>query len=183
MGGPVCSKIGFYMGQVTTHHAGEKESGIERLQRVAAARRPDDRLFSGFLPACYHGLPDFDLAERDDDDLYAVAQAHLNLGRVRHQGETLIRVLSPNRDRDGWSSDRSIVLLVTDDAPFLVDDFGLLGEIAQSELAATMLEGLTASNVEGLAMWPESLRHHLPPEWPGRLQFGRPTDCQKGFEP
>ena len=106
---------------LTTQHAGERESGVERLQRVAAARRPDDPLFSGFLPACYHELPEFDLAERDDDDLYAVAQAHLNVGRVRQKGETLIRVLSPNRDRDGWSSDRTIVLLVTDDAPFLVD--------------------------------------------------------------
>ena len=104
----------------TTQHAGERESGIDRLHRVAA-RRPDDSLFAGFLPACYQELPDFDLAARDDDDLYAVARAHLDVGRVRRPGETLIRVLSPNRDRDGWSSDRTIALLVTDDAPFLVD--------------------------------------------------------------
>jgi glutamate dehydrogenase len=32
-----------------------------------------------------------------------------------------VRVLSPDRDRDGWHSDRSVVLIVTDDAPFLVD--------------------------------------------------------------
>ena len=106
---------------LTTQHAGDRESGIERLRRVAASRRPDDRLFTGFLPACYEELPDFDLAERADDDLYAVAQAHLNVGRVRRPGETLIRVISPNRDRDGWSSERTIALLVTDDAPFLVD--------------------------------------------------------------
>src|SRR4029079_20725 len=120
IGGPVCRKIGIGMG-LTTHHAGERESGLERLQRVAAVRRPDDQLFSGFMPACYQELPEFDLAERGDDDLYALAQAHLNVGKVRRSGETLIRVLSPDRDRDGWSSERSIVLLVTDDAPFLVD--------------------------------------------------------------
>ena len=106
---------------LTTQHAGERESGIERLQRVAAARRPDDPLFSGFLPPAITSCPSSISPKRDDDDLYAVAQAHLNVGRVRQKGETLIRVLSPNRDRDGWSSDRTIVLLVADDAPFLVD--------------------------------------------------------------
>ena len=57
---------------LTTQHAGERESGLERLHRVAAARRPADHLFSGFLPACYQELPEFDLAERSDDDLYAL---------------------------------------------------------------------------------------------------------------
>ena len=106
-----------------THDPARRRTRVRRRASATGRRRrrPDDQLFSGFLPACYHELPEFDLAERDDDDLYAVAQAHLNVGRVRQQGETLIRVLSPNRDRDGWSSDRSIVLLVTDDAPFLVD--------------------------------------------------------------
>src|SRR5262249_47125004 len=118
-GGPICSRIGCFMGQLTTQHAGDRESGQERLKRVAVARRPDDELFCGFLPACYQELPEFDLAERTDDDLYALAQAHLNAGRVRRPGETVIKVLSPDRDRDGWSSDRSIVILVTDDAPFL----------------------------------------------------------------
>jgi TRAP-type C4-dicarboxylate transport system substrate-binding protein len=44
-------------------------------------------------------------------------------------------------------------------APFLVDDLGLLGEIAGSDLGAKMLEGLAPADLEGLAIWPESLRH------------------------
>ena len=44
-------------------------------------------------------------------------------------------------------------------APFLVDDLGLLAEIAGSDVGAEMLEGLAPVGVEGLAIWPESLRH------------------------
>lgn len=44
-------------------------------------------------------------------------------------------------------------------APFLVDNLGLLNEIAESDLAAEMLAGLDDVGVTGLAMWPESLRH------------------------
>ena len=96
-------------------------SAVDRMQRLAAERRPDDALLAGFLPAYYRELPEFDGDERRDDDLYAVAVAHLTAGRVRRRGQTVVRVLSPDRDRDGWHSDRSIVLIVTDDAPFLVD--------------------------------------------------------------
>ena len=46
-------------------------------------------------------------------------------------------------------------------APFLVDDLGLLNEIAESDLAAEMLAGLADVGVTGLAMWPESLRHPI----------------------
>ncbi len=109
------------MGELTTQHGGEREPAIERLDRIAAHRRPDDHLFAAFLPAYYHELTDFDLDDRDDDDLYAVAQAHVSLGRTRQPGETLVRVSSPDRDRDGWASERTVVLLVTDDAPFLVE--------------------------------------------------------------
>jgi TRAP-type C4-dicarboxylate transport system substrate-binding protein len=44
-------------------------------------------------------------------------------------------------------------------APFLVDNLGLLNEIAGSDLATEMLAGLDAVGTTGLAIWPESLRH------------------------
>src|SRR5690606_29655211 len=58
---------------------------------------------------------------RREDDLYAAALTHFTLGRHRTPGSTLVRVLSPDWARDGWRSDRTIVMIVTDDAPFLVD--------------------------------------------------------------
>ncbi|MDJ0771324.1 MAG: NAD-glutamate dehydrogenase [Ilumatobacter sp.] len=94
---------------------------IRRVVDLATERRPDDPLFADFLRAYYGELPEFDVDDRHDADLYAVALAHHSLGRNRTPGDTFVQVLSPDRDRDGWHSDRSVVLLVTDDVPFLVD--------------------------------------------------------------
>jgi glutamate dehydrogenase len=99
----------------------EQSTVIRRVSQLAVDRRPDDRVLAAFLPAYYGELPEFDVDDRREEDLYAVALTHLALGRCRQPGETLIEVLSPDRDRDGWHSDRSVVLLITDDAPFLVD--------------------------------------------------------------
>ena len=38
------------------------------------------------------------------------------------------RVLSPDRDRDGWQSQHSVLLVVTDDMPFLVDTMRMVLE-------------------------------------------------------
>ncbi len=101
--------------------AGEQSTVIRRVAQLAIDRRPDDEVLAAFLPAYYGELPEFDVDDRREDDLYAVALTHLSMGRCRQPGHTLVEVLSPDRDRDGWHSDRSVVLLITDDAPFLVD--------------------------------------------------------------
>jgi len=46
-------------------------------------------------------------------------------------------------------------------APFLVDNLGLLNRIAGGDLATEMLAGLDPIGIEGLAVWPESLRHPI----------------------
>jgi glutamate dehydrogenase len=62
-----------------------------------------------------------ELASRSADDLLGVALAHWRLGRVRAPGQTIVHVVSPERDTDGWGSEHSVLLVVSDDAPFLVD--------------------------------------------------------------
>lgn len=44
-------------------------------------------------------------------------------------------------------------------APFLITDYTLLGQVAQSRLASEMLGGLKGLNLSGLALVPELLRH------------------------
>ena len=100
---------------------GEHPDVIDRMGALVSERRPDDRVLAGFMAEYYRELIEFDVDDRRDDDLYAVAVTHYELGRSRAPGETKIRVFTPNRERDGWHSDRSVVLLVADDAPFLID--------------------------------------------------------------
>ncbi|HEY3485755.1 MAG TPA: hypothetical protein VGK49_10245, partial [Ilumatobacteraceae bacterium] len=94
---------------------------LERLVKIAAERHPDDLLLADFLPEYYRELPGADVDDLRIDDVYAVGVAHLALGRRREPGTTVVKVVSPDRDRDGWHSRRSVLLVVTDDDPFLVD--------------------------------------------------------------
>ncbi len=94
---------------------------LDKLTAMAAERRPDDDVLREFLLRYYGELPDEDADDRRLDDAYAAAVTHLTLGRVRAPGDVLVRVLSPKGDRDGWRTERSVLMFVTDDIPFLVD--------------------------------------------------------------
>jgi glutamate dehydrogenase len=101
---------------------------LGRLCDIATLRQPDDPLLVRFLPLYYSELPADDVDDRKLDDIYAVAVAHLALGRVRGPGACVARVLSPDRERDGWQSQHSVLLVVTDDMPFLVDTMRMVLE-------------------------------------------------------
>jgi glutamate dehydrogenase len=101
---------------------------LDRLRDLAAVRRPDDPVLGPFLALYYSELPEEDVDDRKIDDIYAVAVAHLDLGRRRPPGSPVIRVVSPDLERDGWSTPHSVVLMVSDDMPFLVDTTRMLLE-------------------------------------------------------
>jgi len=94
---------------------------IDDLREIARTRRPNDALLQSFLGVYYRDVPSDDADRRRRNAAYAAAVAHLELGRVRHGGETLVEVLSPDLERDGWETERTILMFVTDDGPFLVD--------------------------------------------------------------
>jgi len=94
---------------------------IDSLREIAGARRPSDQLLQTFLGVYYRDIPSDDADARRLNAAYAAAVAHLQLGRVRRVGETLVEVLSPDLERDGWETERTILMFVTDDVPFLVD--------------------------------------------------------------
>ena len=94
---------------------------LDEVLRLAAERHQGDDLLSDFLAEYYRELPGVDVDGRTAAEMYAVAVTHLGFGKHRPPGRTLLRVFTPDTERDGWSSDRSILLLVADDAPFLVD--------------------------------------------------------------
>ena len=62
-----------------------------------------------------------DLRERDDVDLAGSALSHRQLATQRPPGTANVRVFTPTVDEHGWSTGHTVVELVTDDMPFLVD--------------------------------------------------------------
>src|SRR5436305_5909180 len=98
----------------------------ELIDAVCARVReslPDGRSApcEAFLRQYYHWVPPEDLAERSQEDLYGAAIAHWAFARERAPAEAKVRVYNPDPERDGWSSPHTVVEVVSDDMPFLVD--------------------------------------------------------------
>ncbi|MFF1309002.1 NAD-glutamate dehydrogenase [Streptomyces sp. NPDC058307] len=82
---------------------------------------PDSETVLAFLQRYYlHTAPE-DLAGRDPIDVYGAALSHFRLGETRPQGTANVRVHTPTVEENGWTCTHTVVEVVTDDMPFLVD--------------------------------------------------------------
>ncbi|RKE19314.1 NAD-dependent glutamate dehydrogenase [Streptomyces sp. TLI_171] len=103
------------------------------LRKAAAAAEnsqvggaaPGEGLSNGALAAYLHHYylhtaPE-DVISRDPVDLYGAAASHYRLGLKRPQGTAEVRVSTPTVEENGWSCGHTVVEVVTDDMPFLVD--------------------------------------------------------------
>ncbi|HZN45994.1 MAG TPA: NAD-glutamate dehydrogenase [Ramlibacter sp.] len=78
-----------------------------------------------------------DLDERAPEDLLGALLSHWQLAGQRQAGAPKLRVFSPTPGADGWGSRHTIVQVVNDDMPFLVDSVSL--EIARQGLAIHLI--------------------------------------------
>ncbi len=81
----------------------EAETAVRFLRRYYARARPEY------------------LAANEALDLYGAALSHLNLARHRRREETRLRVYNPTLEKDGWECAHTVVEIVIEDMPFLVD--------------------------------------------------------------
>ncbi|MFJ3229406.1 NAD-glutamate dehydrogenase [Streptomyces sp. NPDC086787] len=82
---------------------------------------PDQESVLTFLQRYYlHTAPE-DLADRDPVDVFGAAVSHYRLAESRPQGTANVRVHTPTVEENGWTCSHTVVEVVTDDMPFLVD--------------------------------------------------------------
>ena len=108
------------------------EAKAELLERAARAGENspagglpgqglDAEALTAFLQRYYlHSAPE-DLVDRDPVDVYGAAVSHHRLAEVRPQGTANVRVHTPTVEQNGWQCSHTVVEVVTDDMPFLVD--------------------------------------------------------------
>ncbi len=100
------------------------ESGaIEAVVALVKARLPRERRAQAerFVRQYYAGVDPEDLAERSPEDLYGAALSHLAFAGRRESARPRMRVLNPAIEEHGWQSPHTVIELVNDDMPFLVD--------------------------------------------------------------
>ncbi|MCM2392311.1 NAD-glutamate dehydrogenase, partial [Streptomyces sp. CWNU-1] len=82
---------------------------------------PDQGVLLSYLQRYYLHTAAEDLADRDPVDVYGAALSHYRLAEIRPQGTANVRVHTPTVEENGWTCSHSVVEVVTDDMPFLVD--------------------------------------------------------------
>jgi len=108
----------------------------ERLALIEEIVRADRRLRgrngavntapgAALIRGYFRGVAQQDLAARTPRELALLCRSHLAFGLRRRPGETLVRVFDPEPARDGLESRSTLVQVVTDDMPFLVDSLRL----------------------------------------------------------
>jgi len=99
---------------------------IDAIAREARGIRGAPLPLGAFVRGYYHGVDEADLRASDAASLAAAAAAHLHFGARRKAGRALVRVFNPDFAHDGWQSPRTVVEVVTDDSPFLVDSLAIV---------------------------------------------------------
>ena len=93
--------------------AKEIRTSIKGSVKAAAAE--------AFARKFYANTPPDDLRGSSPADLVGASQSIRRLMQQRALGETPIRVYNPRQQSDGWTSPHTIIEIINDDMPFLVD--------------------------------------------------------------
>ncbi|WP_290651252.1 NAD-glutamate dehydrogenase [Aquisalimonas sp.] len=95
-------------------------------QRVDERWAKEDReRIKSFVSQYYRRVAAEDLADRQPADVYGAALSHLHLARRRRSGQARVHVYNPEPEQYGWESTHTIVHIVCDDRPFLVDSVAM----------------------------------------------------------
>ncbi len=140
----------------------------EATERLGAA---EGAIVAGFIRRYYDRVPPSDIAERSRADLFGAALAHWKFGAKRARGQAKVRVYNPTLEDHGWKSDHTVIEIVNDDMPFLVDsvsaelrrrDIGVLlivHPILTVRRKAGQLEAVVASGKAAAGAALESFMH------------------------
>ncbi len=104
----------------------DKAELLDRAEAVARASKgtggPPHEQVGELLDAYYRHVAPEDLLGRSPEDVYGALASHYSSGMSRPQGTATVRVVTPGPVDTGWSAaGHSVVEVVTDDMPFLVD--------------------------------------------------------------
>ncbi|WP_418321329.1 NAD-glutamate dehydrogenase [Piscinibacter sakaiensis] len=91
-------------------------------ERIRAKLPPEQAGQVAEFARQYHGqVAPEDLVERTLGDLYGSALSHWHFARIYAGGAPKLRVYNPRPEEHGWQSTHTVIEIVNEDMPFLVD--------------------------------------------------------------
>src|SRR5258708_32523007 len=96
---------------------------IDRVAALAHERLPAAKTAEAeaFIRRFYQNVPPDDVLGADPLELYGAAVALWRFAEARPGSEVKVRVYNPRFEEVGWHSTHTVIEIVNDDMPFLVD--------------------------------------------------------------
>jgi glutamate dehydrogenase len=110
-----------------TAKAASPEQIRDQLIDQAAELSPD---LADLIRLYYRYLPPEEVIDDDPRDLVGAVRSNLLLAEARVAGRPVVRLLNPVAAQDGWDCPATVIQVVTDDMPYLVDS--VVAELAHS---------------------------------------------------
>jgi glutamate dehydrogenase len=105
--------------QTTTRKEEAIEAVVANLQGRLSGGRAEGA--EQFIRHYYEDIAAEDVVGADPEDLYGAALSLWQFAAQRKPGEAKIRALNPRVEKHGWHSSHTVIEIVHDDMPFLVD--------------------------------------------------------------
>jgi glutamate dehydrogenase len=106
-----------------------QERARDELIERAVQRAPE---LAELIPLYFRHVPPEEMLDDEPADIAGTVASHRQLAANRVPGRPAIKVLNPTRGEDGWACPVTVVQIVTDDMPYLVDS--VVAELARGEV-------------------------------------------------
>ncbi|MCR9221813.1 MAG: NAD-glutamate dehydrogenase [Alphaproteobacteria bacterium] len=96
---------------------------LDKVYDLIGKRMPGEKAQRArlFTEHYYRHVPPDDIIDREPEDLYGAALSMWSVGQQRTPGQPSIRVYNPRFEEHGWHSTHTVIEIVNDNMPFLVD--------------------------------------------------------------
>ena len=129
----------------TAHGIAGSRSGAQKSARLEAvmalidtrSQKSERASLATFARAYFERVDPEDIAVRRVEDLYGALLSHWQFARKREAGAIKVRVFNPGAGEHGWASRHTVVEIVNDDMPFLVDSASM--EVDRQGLALHLI--------------------------------------------
>ena len=101
----------------------DKAARVEAIVALIEARsqKSERASLTTFARGYFERVDPEDIAARSVEDLYGALLSHWQFARKRETGAAKVRVFNPGAGEHGWASRHTVIEIVNDDMPFLVD--------------------------------------------------------------
>jgi len=97
-----------------------KRAHLERVAQAVRERGGSEQA-AEFAGQLFKGAPTDELLGVEPDEHAALAADFFEFARQRRKGEVALRIHNPDLERVGWSTSHTVLEIINDDMPFLVD--------------------------------------------------------------